>query len=332
MKKPGFAAKAISELRTIAKKAGIVAKKTWKKEDFVKALSDKTSREKAPKTQPAKAAKPKPAVKKPATPKQVKKKISEKKSVPAKKNPLKTKTTAKSAKKTVAKKVKIKSEKQPLKKSAVKQKGKAVVKAAKTTAAKPVPQRTAKKPIKKASAAAVITTAKKPVKKLAAIAGKPVKALIKAQKKPLRGEYSPTPAGQPKDKIVSMPVTPKRIYVYWEVSEPAISRHKGSLNLKVVASPQNVSFYLPVSERIGEHFINVSPGKGYTIEIGVINLKGRFEKISQSQPVATPVATVQPREIPCISGHSGSDKPSDFGEADRLPDEFFEIPESVSQY
>ena len=330
MKKPGFAAKDIAELRTIAKKAGIIAKRTWKKEDFVKALSDKASLKKAPKTQTAKAAKPKTAAKKTATPKQVKKKTSAKKAVPAKKAPSKAKTTSKPAKKTAIKKVKATAEKRPLKKIALKQKGKAVIKAAKTTTKKHVPQRAATKPSREA--AAVITTAKKSVKKIAAIATKPDKALIKAPKQSLRAEDSPTPAGQSRNKIVSMSVTPKRIYVYWEISGPAISKHRGSLNLKVTASPQNVSFYLPVSERIGEHFINVSPGKGYTIEIGVINLKGKFEKISQSQPVTTPVATVQSREIPCISGPFGSAKSSDSGETERLPDEFFEIPESVSQY
>ncbi|HBR17563.1 MAG TPA: hypothetical protein DD725_08165 [Deltaproteobacteria bacterium] len=323
MKKPGFDAKDISELRTMAKKAGIIAKRTWEKEDFVKAISDKTS----PKTQTLKAAKPKTPAKKSTTSKQVKKKTATIKSAPVEKAPAKSKIASKLPKKPVVKKIKTKAKKQPLKRSAVKPKRKAAVKAAKTTTARQVPQRAAARPPKKS--AAVITTAKKPVKKIATIARKPVKALKKASGKSLRTEYNSVPAGQSRNKIVSMSVTPKRIYVYWEITEPAISSHKGSLNLKVVAAPLNVSFYLPVSERIGEHFINVSPGKGYTIEIGVINLKGKFVKISQSQAVTTPIATVQASGSSRISGLSEPTRP---GEADRLPDEFFEIPESVSQY
>src|SRR5208337_3021029 len=78
------------------------------------------------------------------------------------------------------------------------------------------------------------------------------------------------------DKIVSMQVTPRRIYVYWEVPEDRLVKYKGSLNLKVLDVNANNFFYAPVSGRIGESFININPDSDYAVEIGIIDSKGEF--------------------------------------------------------
>ncbi len=122
-----------------------------------------------------------------------------------------------------------------------------------------------------------------------------------------------------RNKIVSMPVTPRRIYVYWQISEDTISQYKGSLNLKVLDLKTNAFFYTPISERVGEHFFDVSPDGEYAIEAGIINYKGEFVNMAQlvqakaSTPVSTPEKTGEAAE-------------------EELPDEFFETPESVSSY
>src|SRR5208283_5274292 len=114
----------------------------------------------------------------------------------------------------------------------------------------------------------------------------------------------PLPAEYFVDKIVSMQVTPRRIYVYWEVPEDRLVKYKGSLNLKVLDVNANHFFYAPVSGRIGESFININPDSNYAVELGVIDSKGEFVNIIRRE--STPFAEVRsdmpaqgpPGEIP----------------------------------
>lgn len=280
MKKQDIAEKSISELRVMAKKAGITAKRTWKKQDFIKALSKKKSQKNKTK----------------------KKRVKEsKKKTPAKKTVVK-KTVTKAEPKKAEKKIKKKTETQ---------KAKAPVKTKIEVSAK-LKQKT-------------LAPAKKEVKGKKGIS----KELAEKQTFPeepitqsTSEEMPSLPVRYGENKLASMPVTPSRIYVYWEITEDTISQYRGSLNLKIINSKTNAFFYLPVSERIGEHFINVSPAAEYTVEIGVINYKGKFVKILHSLPVETPVSCVAPIEAP----------PAKAAETGGLPEEFFETPESISSY
>jgi hypothetical protein len=137
----------------------------------------------------------------------------------------------------------------------------------------------------------------------------------------------PLPAEYFVDKIVSMQVTPSRIYVYWEVPEDRLVKYKGSLNLKVFDMNANYFFYAPVSGRIGESFININPDSDYAVEIGIIDSKGEFVNIIQ--PESTAFAGVRSEMPACEQPEMTG--PEQKGEV-ALPEEFFEIPGPVSSY
>ena len=189
---------------------------------------------------------------------------------------------------------------------------------------------------KKKDLVKVLSSKKKSASKPAKPA-KPVKkrnkALSRAVKPPPELVLTPLPAEYFGDKIVSMQVTPSRIYVYWEVTEDRLVKYEGSLNLKVLDTKENSFFYEPVLRRIGESFINVNPDSNCAVEIGIIDSRGEFVNIIQ--PDSTAVAKVHSRIIAegscgCISG---CERPvtTEKGEV-ALPEEFFELPESVSSY
>lgn len=325
MAKQGLTDKSISELRTAAKKAGIKAKTNWTKEDFIKAISkDKTSKAKPskPKKTTAGTATKKTAVKKKISTK----KVSKKKTKPELTKQAKKKTTATKLSKTTAKK--------PRKKATVK-KSPAPKTTVKKPAAKLIRQTKKKTRIKTASIVAAapkkieisqrkskqITPAAKPAKKPdipgTPSAPAPPPERLEIPLPPLEAEIKLLEYDR--DKVVSMPVTPKRLYIYWEISEDAAATYKGSLNIKVMDLKTESFFYVPISEKIGEQFISVKPEGEYTIEIGVIDYKGNFINILQFHTIETPASGIAP-ETPEPSGE------------DELPEDFFKVPETASSY
>jgi hypothetical protein len=222
---------------------------------------------------------------------------------PKKKSSAKPGNTAKTAKKTVTRK--------PAAKNSTAHK----------TAGKPA----VKKSVKKTSAAKAKSALRKaPPKKT------PWPASGAVSLKPHPGQVpAPLPAEYREDKIVTMPVTPGRIYVYWEIPEYKLVKCKGSLNLKVFDKKTDSFFYTPVSGRIGESFVNINPDSDYSIKIGIIDCKGEFVNISQSEPSVSDIHTVltsewHPGEI--LSG----EQPEMTERA--LPEEFFEMPGPLSSY
>ncbi len=237
MAKQDLRAKTIQELRKMAKRKGIAARREWKKEDFVKALSPK----KVFRRQPSKSASTKPA-----------------------------------------------------RKTAVRKN-------------------------------AVSGTAKKPAGRRTAKAASPRKLL------------PPLPAERHNDdRIVSMPVTPARLYVYWEIPQNRLAALSGSLNLRARDMKTDSFFYTPVSERIGESFININPGANYSIEIGIINNKGEFVNVIQPESAAAPEAltgmTGRPQGPRYFSEAPQSHEITDSPQERVLPEEFFETPGPVSSY
>jgi len=341
MKKQELMAIGVSGLRALAKKAGIKTEKGWKKEDFVKALSapkaQKTPQKKSAKVQ--KKAKTEKARAKKVTPKKSEKKAKTKKAKPATKVTAKAKTPKKAATKTTPKKAvkKVVAKKAPAKKAVKKPLPKKAEKPAKKEIKKPLEELTIaelktlakelnialKSGLKKADIIKAIGKAKtekkpKPEKPKKVAAKKP--APKKEEKKV--AELPPLPVGYGENRLASMPVTPRQAYVYWEIAEDTISRYQGSLNLKVINTKTNAFFYTPLSERIGEQFISVSPAAEYTVEIGVINYKGEFVRILKSLPVETHVSGMATKEA----------KEEKEAEEIELPEEFFETPESISSY
>ncbi len=235
MAKQELRAKTIQELRKMAKTKGLVARRDWKKKDFIKALSSK-------KVSGGQVAKP---------------------------------VKGNQVKKTAAKK------------------------------------------------RAVSKTAKKPAGHTAPQSVKPLAEL----------GLHPLPAEYHDDRIVSMPVTPGRLYVYWEIPENKIIENKGSLNIKALDMNTNSFFYTPVSGRIGESFIAINPDSDYSIEIGVINSQGEFVNISQVGSISgiPEVHTWTPTDGPAEDIPSCK-QPETTGQAPQgaLPEEFFKTPGSIN--
>lgn len=318
MKKQELLGKGIADLRTLAKQAGITAKRDWKKDDFIEALSGK----KAPRIKQAKTITKAPAPAKKTAPK----KVTTKKPAAKKTEQVKEKKTAPEKAITIKKPA-------PGKAASKKAETKKTAKVAKKTAvAKAAPKKEAKKAVKKAP----VTT-----KKRAATVKKTPKT-VKAVKKQLA-----LPSEYKEDKIVSMPVSPGKIYTYWEITEDVMSQYRGSLNLKISNLATKAFFYLPISERIGEQFITVNADSEHIVEAGVINYKGEFVRIVQPRSVKIPEPP--PLSLMGISGAPEAleliilaegimlpkirrEEAQGAFESVILPEEFFLVPTTVSSY
>lgn len=306
MAKQDLSAKSISELRSAAKSAGIAAERNWNKADFIKAIAKKTETKK----KTAKAAPKKTKRTAAASPK----------AAPGKKPALKTAAVT----------GKVSRVKKPAaKKTTSKERGEKVA-----LEAAPRPAAMSKK---------ASPVSPKPAVKRAKTTLRP-KPISRELQPPAEEEPRPLPVEYGEDRIVTMTVTPKRLYVYWEVSGETMARHRGNLNLKVFDTKSGEPFYLPLSERIGEYFITVNPDTAYVAEVGVINEKGEFAAMASPRYETPHAAMPDPdpisidsdprgaRMIPAAGGTAVLSSPLTSAPAgdENLPDEFFALPGSLS--
>jgi hypothetical protein len=248
-------------------------------------------------------------VKKAATKKSTKKEIV---SVKAKKAPAKKKTTkggttiqkgkitgrtaAKETKK-VKSKVKKKVTISPVKKET--KVAKAKIKVKKETKSKKV----IKKIDKKVEVKKVI---KKPAKKIEVKkVALPKKAVLKKPGKVLapvrKGIHPPLPMGiipeeYGEDAVALMTVDPRKLFIYWEVTEDTLAKHKGDITIRLYDitgidfDGMNANSYLDltVDKRIGDLYMDVHPGQDYVADIGIKDLLGIFISIARSNKATTP--------------------------------------------
>lgn len=140
-----------------------------------------------------------------------------------------------------------------------------------------------------------------------------------------------------KNRVMSMTVSPGKLYAYWEITKDKLEGYKGSLNIKITNLKTGEFFYLPISERIDEHFIHVSPNGRYAVQLGVIDHKGTFIIIEKAPDVSTPPS--QPENTPAgkirrkIARMTKTGKLVIF-ETDEigLPEEFFRTTAPSSSY
>lgn len=183
---------------------------------------------------------------------------------------------------------------------------------------------------RKAKSAATLpaesSTGKRSTKSRAVAKTKKAHRKVPAQKKSSQAEIKlpALPAEFREEEMVSMPVSPSRVYVYWEIPEDKMARYEGSLNLKISDIKTKSFFYTPISGRIGESFINVNPDSDFTIELGIIDKQGKFVDII-SRDSGKPEIPRAAEEIP-PGRRTGKAKRS---RVNGLPEEFFEIPDSV---
>jgi hypothetical protein len=251
--------------------------------------------------------------KKATTKKPAKKPITKKKNIEKTKPKIKKKKPTKKPAKKAIKKIKV--EEKPKK------------------AIKKVIAKIEKKP-KKAVKKVVAKIKKKPVKAVkkvvAKIEGKPFKAIkkvvakigkkispekiekIEVKKKEVypETEYAPMaweklPSEYGENGITLMTVDPNKLFTFWEVREDTLEIYAGNLTVRlydvtgVDFDGMNAnSFYdIPVMERIGSCYIDVSPEKEFIADIGIINFLGTFFTVIRSNRVSTPRAKIAEEEV-----------------------------------
>ena len=119
------------------------------------------------------------------------------------------------------------------------------------------------------------------------------------------------------DRVRALSVDPSRLFVYWEVTDPAIERARERLGAED-ASPQIALRLYDTTGRLfdgtnahdhrdqaversaRQWFFDVGrPGSEFFVEVGVRTRDGRFQKIARSRRVAFP--RLEPKEMPSSS-------------------------------
>lgn len=242
--------------------------------------------------EPAKKESTKKSFKKKGT-KQTKKTITEKKSMQKKsKTPSKTAPKPKpKEKKTKMVKVEIKkktSTKRALKKETKKEikKGSAKIKELKPSV-KAIRKESKEGKEKIEKKEAVRTSIKK----------KPTK--VKEEKFPPT-PFETLPAEYGENSITLMIVDPYKLFAFWEVREDTLKIFEGNLNMRVYdvtdidldCSDANSYCDIPVNDRIGSWYFDVTPGKEFIADIGIMYYEGIFITMARSNKVLPPRAAV----------------------------------------
>lgn len=207
----------------------------------------------------------------------------------AKKPPVKKKTVEKDKPKIEKKKTIKKPVKKATKKVKAEVKKKKVPKKVKVKAkAKRIKVKKEEKAKKKKVAVKEKKFSLKPEKKVKA------KKVTKKLYPPLPVDILPEEYGE--DSIALMTVDPRKLFIYWELREDTVARHKGILNIRIYdvtgvdfdGTNAHSYFDMSVNERIGNRYINVTPEREYVSDMGVIDLSGVFMPVARSNRVLTP--------------------------------------------
>jgi len=137
----------------------------------------------------------------------------------------------------------------------------------------------------------------------------PKKAVLKNPEKilaPVKKEIRPPlpkgiiPEAYGEDAVALMTVDPRKLFIYWEVTEDTLVKHKGDITIRLYDitsidfDGMNANSYLDltVDKRIGDLYIDVYPGQDYVADIGVKDLLGIFISIARSNKATTPLAGI----------------------------------------
>lgn len=189
------------------------------------------------------------------------------------------------------KKVKVrKEEKAKKKKVAIKTKKKVTPTIGKRVSIKKTPQKPSK----------MITDREVALPKKA-VPGRP-KMVLRPEKEerypPLPIEILPEEYGE--DSIALMTVDPRKLFIYWEVTEDTFKKYAGNLTIRVYdvtgidfnGTNTKSYFDITMNNRIGSWYIDVNPEKAFIADIGIIDPAGVFITAIRSNKVATPRAEV----------------------------------------
>jgi len=115
---------------------------------------------------------------------------------------------------------------------------------------------------------------------------------------PLPVEILPEEYGE--DSIALMTVDPRKLFIYWEVTEESFKKHKGILNIKLYdvmgiefdGTNAKSCFNIVVNSGIGNLYLVVNPEKEFIADIGIVDSSGTFSVVARSNRVSTPRAEV----------------------------------------
>jgi hypothetical protein len=284
-------------------------KKSFKKKgtkQTKKTITEKKSMQKKSKTPSKTAPKPKPKEKKTKMVKvEIKKKTSTKKAL--------KKETKKEIKKGSAKIKELKPSVKAIRKESKKGKEKIEKKEAVKTSIKKKPTKVKEQSKKKVTIKAEKkfppkAEIKVDIKKPLGIPVKKVEAKIKGEKitYPVKEEkFPPTPfetlpAEYGENSITLMIVDPYKLFAFWEVREDTLKIFGGNLNMRVYdvtdidldCSDANSYCDIPVNDRIGSWYFDVTPEKEFIADIGIMYYEGIFITLARSNKVLPPRAAV----------------------------------------
>jgi len=120
---------------------------------------------------------------------------------------------------------------------------------------------------------------------------------------PLPIEILPEEYGE--DSIALMTVDPRKLFVYWEVTEETFKKHKGILNVRLYdvmgigfdVTNAKSCFDIVVNSGIGNLYLVVNPEKEFIADIGIVDSSGTFSVVARSNRVSTPRAEVMEKGI-----------------------------------
>jgi len=305
--------KTVTELKTLAKKAGVTIKSSWKKADLVKALTPAKSSSRAKKSLTKQ--KKQPATKKSAAKKTVKKALKKAgvKKTSVKKASRKSmkkvkKTAAKAVKKATAKTGTKKTTKKTLKKVQKKTSSKSTTKkTARTISGKSGTVTVKKTSVKKGQAAksapkATGVTVRKATSVRKSNAGK-VRITQRAREKmPVsttraeRKTSAMTKSATAKATRVSLLVVdPHKLFAFWEINDEDLNKmvkdgEAFSFLLRVYffrEGEQTGFFDVKIADPFGKKYIEVIPERGYQLELLLIKRKASYS-LARSSVKYTP--------------------------------------------
>jgi hypothetical protein len=105
------------------------------------------------------------------------------------------------------------------------------------------------------------------------------------------------------DSIALMIVDPRKLFIYWEVTEDTLKNYKGNLNIRLY-DITGVDFGgvlkkyndIVTHDRIGNLYLDVNPEKEFIADIGIVDSAGAFVVVARSNRASTPPAEVMEKE------------------------------------
>ena len=115
---------------------------------------------------------------------------------------------------------------------------------------------------------------------------------------PIPFESLPSEYGE--NGITLMVVNPLKLFAFWEVREDTLQIFQGDLKIRLYditgidfdSMDANNCIDIAVTDRIGDGYLNVTPGKDYIADIGIVYSEGIFISVARSLKVSTPHETI----------------------------------------